>query len=264
MVEYYRSPRVSLDPVHRGWGNYLLWIYSISGLLMGINKPNYTQIPNLILDNIHKYSLPEFKILIFICRKTFGWHKKKDRIAYSQIIKGTGLGKNTVPRAVNLLKENGYLIQSGSPHTGYSYELSINGVTPLRVQSDPIEGIDKPQIDPTVGTTKERVKKLTKEKGSSDLKILTSLYTQLYKAKYNLPPNNYSLITKKTKDVLTVRDLAYIQGALKAYFADPDSFIEKQSHSMQFFVSKIDFWGKKIEKPNPRDNKAQLLKEITP
>ena len=83
---------------------------------MKIVKPNFTQIPNIILDNASKFSNAEFKILCFICRKTFGWHKEKDRIAYSQIIDGTGLGKNTIPRIIKLLIEKKLLTRTGNPN----------------------------------------------------------------------------------------------------------------------------------------------------
>jgi len=139
-------------------------------LMAKVDKPNYTQIPNIILDNIDKFSNTEFKILLLICRKTFGWHKEKDKISYSQLIK-TGLGKNTIPRAINSLKDNGYIIQTGSPHSGYSYELSIIGLTPLRVQDIPTMGTKKPEIIPTMGTTKESLNKLSKEKKSDESPI---------------------------------------------------------------------------------------------
>lgn len=180
--------------------------------------------------------------------------------------------KNTVSQWVQNLKKRGYinieLIYGENKNIEkriITLGVSIKKEIPTSQKED--RGITK-NIE-RVSRKKDKlilqeniIKSNKQSDNGSDLKILTSLYTQLYKAKYNLPPNNYSLITKKTKDVLTVRDLTYIEGALKAYFADPDSFIEKQSHSMQFFVSKIDFWGKKIEKPDPRSNKEQFLKEI--
>ena len=59
-----------------------------------MNLPTYTQIPNLFLENMHKYHGASVKVFLTICRKTIGWHKLSDRISYSQIMKDTGLSKN--------------------------------------------------------------------------------------------------------------------------------------------------------------------------
>lgn len=61
-----------------------------------IEKPNYTQTPNLILDNMADYSPSEFKFLMAVCRKTFGFHKKVDAISLSQLEEMTGLSKPTL------------------------------------------------------------------------------------------------------------------------------------------------------------------------
>jgi phage replication O-like protein O len=68
---------------------------------MKLQKPNYTQIPNVVLDElIYKLSMPEFKVLMFILRKTLGYHKKKDKLAISQIVKATGVSNRAVIDAV--------------------------------------------------------------------------------------------------------------------------------------------------------------------
>ena len=52
-----------------------------------VNKliPNSTQIPNVILDKIIP-GIPnaEAKCLLYICRRTYGFHKEKDRISLTQ------------------------------------------------------------------------------------------------------------------------------------------------------------------------------------
>jgi phage replication O-like protein O len=64
---------------------------------MAIKKPNYTQIPNDILDEwMNQLSGAEFKILMAIARKTFGWQKKKDKISINQLIELTGLSKRNI------------------------------------------------------------------------------------------------------------------------------------------------------------------------
>ncbi len=51
--------------------------------------PNSTQLPNLILDKVFPL-IPEAeaRCLIYICRRTFGFHKESDRISFSQFMDG--------------------------------------------------------------------------------------------------------------------------------------------------------------------------------
>lgn len=52
-------------------------------------KPNHTQIPNVILDKL-MYRLPdaELRVLLYICRRTYGFQREKDQISYTQFIDG--------------------------------------------------------------------------------------------------------------------------------------------------------------------------------
>ncbi len=61
-----------------------------------IFTPNYTQIPNVIFDYwMEKLTPAEFKVLLCICRKTFGWHKSRDKISLKQIMDMTGLSSRS-------------------------------------------------------------------------------------------------------------------------------------------------------------------------
>lgn len=71
---------------------------------MSIPAPNYTPIPNVILDEWMKHlSLIQFKVLIAICRKTFGWHKARDRISLTQLTEMTGCSRDKVSEALKWL-----------------------------------------------------------------------------------------------------------------------------------------------------------------
>ena len=52
-------------------------------------KPNFTQIPNVVLDVLmSKLTDAEFRCLIYICRRTYGFHRQSDSISYSQFQDG--------------------------------------------------------------------------------------------------------------------------------------------------------------------------------
>lgn len=71
---------------------------------MAISKPNYTQIPNDILDNyMNQLSGAGIKVLLKICRNTFGWQKEKDKISLSQLVDSTGLCRQSALDAVKEL-----------------------------------------------------------------------------------------------------------------------------------------------------------------
>ena len=96
----------------------------------GYHVPNYTQTPNEIFDKfLSKLSHAELKVLLYIVRRTFGFHKeyKGDAISLSQICKGiikkdketgeikvldegTGLSKKSVLSAIKSLEEKGHII----------------------------------------------------------------------------------------------------------------------------------------------------------
>jgi phage replication O-like protein O len=69
----------------------------------------FTPIANEILENLVNMCLlgAEFRVLLFIIRKTYGYQKKADRISLTQFEKGTGLSRPTVVKTLkNLMVRN--------------------------------------------------------------------------------------------------------------------------------------------------------------
>jgi hypothetical protein len=86
--------------------------------------PAWTQIPNVVLDYLMAELKPSvFAVYLFLCRRTFGFHKECDQISLNQIVngiktkdgrvlcKGTGLTKKTVIKSLKVLKNEGLLIK---------------------------------------------------------------------------------------------------------------------------------------------------------
>jgi len=77
---------------------------------MGKLVLNSTQIPNIIFDQfMAKMSHAEFKIVMAVARKTYGWHKDKDRISLTQIIELTGVSRQKI---LDSIKSLDWLIES--------------------------------------------------------------------------------------------------------------------------------------------------------
>ena len=66
-------------------------------------KDGYVQIATEILEALVRYRIPgeQVQCLLFIIRKTYGFHKKWDMISNSQFVKATGMNKSNVCRAIN-------------------------------------------------------------------------------------------------------------------------------------------------------------------
>ncbi len=107
---------------------------------MGFLPPNYTQTPNDLFDRL----LPllkesELKVLLAIMRKTFGWHKIRDAISITQLMKMTGLARETVIDASKSLQLNGLIKREvvGLPGKQNTiYELAVSEDSNKSYQSE--------------------------------------------------------------------------------------------------------------------------------
>ena len=70
-------------------------------------EDGYTRIANEILEKLsNTYLSPyEWQVLMFIFRKTYGFGKKADWIANSQLVEATGIHKSHISRTLKKLKE---------------------------------------------------------------------------------------------------------------------------------------------------------------
>ena len=78
-------------------------------------EDGYTSIANEILERLAliKISPADWRVLVTIIRRTYGFHKKVDWIANFQIVKSTGLCKAVVSRSLARLKKNNLIIRNG-------------------------------------------------------------------------------------------------------------------------------------------------------
>ena len=76
------------------------------GFMANPQKENgYTAIANEILERLYAIPLSgsEYKIILCILRKTYGWRKKSDRISLSQLVTETKLSRKQVCESINKL-----------------------------------------------------------------------------------------------------------------------------------------------------------------
>ena len=75
-------------------------------------EDGYTPIANEILEalTLGKFTTREYKCLLFLLRKTYGWSKKEDGISLTQWVDGTGLYKIDVSRTLKRLEERHIIV----------------------------------------------------------------------------------------------------------------------------------------------------------
>ena len=109
----------------------------------GFRSPNTTPIPDEVFDELlADLSGAEVKVLLYICRRTFGWKKESDNISLSQMLngitrkdgtrldRGVGISKPTLLRTIKSLTEKRIVIveQRASKEKGYeptNYRLNV-------------------------------------------------------------------------------------------------------------------------------------------
>jgi len=95
---------------------------------MGYDGPNYTQTPNLFLDeHLPEMGHAETKVVLAIIRQTFGWHKQQDRISVTQFEDLTGLSRQGVQNGISDALERGVIGRTECGQ-GYEYFLVVNEV----------------------------------------------------------------------------------------------------------------------------------------
>lgn len=100
----------------------------------GFSKPTFTQVPDEVFDELMpRLSGSEFKVLMYIVRRTFGFKKDSDSISLSQMTdgirtrdgrqldRGAGLARSTAVAALNSLVDKGIIsaVRNQSDERGF-------------------------------------------------------------------------------------------------------------------------------------------------
>lgn len=141
-----------------------------------ISSPNFTQMPNILFDEwLPLLGHAELLVLLVIYRKTFGYHKIKDKISLSQIQKISGLTRSNLSKAVKSLENKNLIKKTVIGKKGLQqtiYEIIIkseNSSSPPPKGGSPTEPGGSPATglggSPATGPTKEKeINKVFKEK----------------------------------------------------------------------------------------------------
>lgn len=163
---------------------------------MSVDKPNYTQIPNLLLDDfMADMDGSELKVTLAIARQTFGYHRDRHNLSIAELQKMTGLSKQGVVNGIDAGMKRGLITRSDGKRGGFVYEINvdptsqinghvkkvdmstcqINGQEPVKIV-DITSQISRQELvkivdsaTPTLKKEKETLKETDKEMGEDHL-----------------------------------------------------------------------------------------------
>ncbi|MCF7840181.1 MAG: replication protein [Candidatus Marinimicrobia bacterium] len=136
----------------------------------------FTSIPHGIVEQLFRIdcSLTRYEIaaLLFIARKTYGWHKTTERIPYSQFTEFTGIHRGHIWRTLRSLIERKIVIRTGDHQNAYyrineavnEWKLTPPQVSVIKQAGDTSTGVSKKRQTDTssgVGVTPLQVSELT-------------------------------------------------------------------------------------------------------
>lgn len=103
---------------------------------MSYERPNYTQIPNALLDeHLSTMQEAELRVTLAIARKTFGWHKNADQLSLSQLMELTGMSRQGVINGIEDGLKRG-TIQRIKNGQNFIYSLLVNQVDQLNQSTE--------------------------------------------------------------------------------------------------------------------------------
>ncbi len=166
---------------------------------MGVDRPNYTQIPNLLLDDLLPYmGEAEMRVTLALTRLTFGYHRDKVEVSLSKLQEATRLSRQGVINGISAGIERGTIARTDGKRSGFIYELVINEEhSPTSQRSRPalVNEVDQPtsqpnglelvnevdqtsqrsrpalvnEVDQNTPVLKKEIKKTRKKKGKKDV-----------------------------------------------------------------------------------------------
>ncbi len=164
--------------------------------------PNSTQLPNIILDKV----LPlipesEARCLIYICRRTFGFHKEADRISFSQFMDGikdrrgnvldygTGLSRQSVASGLkNLAKAEAVMVSKN--RNGNVYKINLH--------------MDVDKVVNLIDQSRELTKIGLKNRPKAVYKLDTQNLGNKEKSSLRYPVDNFKKITRELVSKMSI------------------------------------------------------------
>ena len=146
----------------------------------------HTDIANEILEALARVLLSpdEWRVLMVVFRKTWGWHKREDWISLSQFVLMTGMKKPNVCRALGKLIARNIVIRIDNGNgKSYRFQKDFESWEPLSKQITlskpitPVIQIDNDSLSKQIPTKEKQQKKLLqKSEASASFEVFYKSY----------------------------------------------------------------------------------------
>lgn len=172
---------------------------------------NYTKIPNSLLDALAstKLSGHEYRLLLFIIRKTYGYHKPEDQISLSQIVDGTGIHRRSVQKVIEKTSARSILQVEGNGQ-GRPNTLGVNentsewkGAPETRISAKTRSGVSahtRSEVSANTRTTKEKKERKESQPSADAHRLAASLF-EVVRARHPHIARNQPGLHKWAKDI---------------------------------------------------------------
>ena len=219
-------------------------------------EDGHIDIANEIAEYMAKYRLSgqEWQVLWVILRKTWGWHKKKDRLSFGYIAKMTLMKRPAVARAIGKLIKKGVIKKDNSYINIYmfnkDYETWKSVIKKDTLLSKRITGVIKKDNKSVINidtTTKENTKEtITKENKRDALRSQIIEYlNKVTHSKYKSnTPVSVKHINARLKEGFVLEDFKYV---IDVKWTEWGGKFTKEGKSMEDWMRPITLFGPKFE-----------------
>ncbi len=203
----------------------------------------HTDIANEILEALWKVNLSpyEWRVLLYLLRKTYGWHRKTDRIALSQFSKAIGIDRRLVHRTLKSLssKQMTVIYRDDRNLLSYGFQKNYERWKLSSPKMTVISADDKTVI--SGDTHKRNIKKKTlRDSPNPAVKEFIDFWYQTFKEKFGSP---YMVNGKKEgaliKKLLATHSLEHLRSLAGTFFGSTDSFVKNSGYTIGAFYFQV-------------------------
>ena len=149
-----------------------------------VAPPNYTQVPNVILDRIAELEAVELAVVLIVCRETFGWHRSVEKLSLSDFTEATGFSRRGVQSAIASLLEREW-IQRTKSGQDFTYELAVELWQPvLQSMATSATELWQPVPQPRARHIEGKKEKEKKERADERETLPTKLDSELFRSSW--------------------------------------------------------------------------------
>lgn len=155
--------------------------------MSGFEKQTYTQVPNSLFEIMGEMDESELKVVLYVCRYTFGYHRNTVKISTRKIAEAVKMSVNSVQRGAEAAEKRGLIERINDGQNTTEWRAIVEGVSTIdtasaEVYQPLIQGVSTIEAQVRLNKDKEIIKKANKTVDAileTERKAKGKQYTQL-------------------------------------------------------------------------------------